>query len=236
MKRKHEDDDEEDERPRKLSANGQVNGRPVAHVPMRVTRQAAASNGAKPPSTGVPGPAALTKPRAPSFSSRPPAKPAPTRATSLPPRSNAGTLGRSTVRPSARPGVAPRPGSKPSSGAGRTASSTFAPRLDGVDEETLAQLQERMSSLVQEQMDSRDGRIAADMDAERVKIAELQTAHLALSRDLAAAKTLELTRRKELDCASDELDALRKKHAREMMDVEADMVRAPSHRRAAGMV
>jgi hypothetical protein len=38
----------------------------------------------------------------------------------------------------------------------------------------------------------------------------------------------------ELNCASDELDALRKKHAREMIGVEADMVRAPS-RRAAGM-
>jgi kinesin family protein C1 len=81
---------------------------------------------------------------------------------------------------------------------------------------------------VHREMDTRDGRIAADMDTERAKIAELQASQLALSKDLATAKTAEITRRKELDSAADELDALKKKHAREMMDVEMDMVRTLS--------
>jgi hypothetical protein len=93
-----------------------------------------------------------------------------------------------------------------------------------VNEDAFQALQDRMANMVREQMDTRDDRIAADMDAERAKIAELQSSHLALSRDLAVAKTAELTRRKELDSASDEIEAMKKKHAREMMDVEMDMV------------
>jgi kinesin family protein C1 len=93
-----------------------------------------------------------------------------------------------------------------------------------VNEEAFQALQERMLSTVQAQMDSRDGRIAADMDAERAKIAELHANHLALSKDLAASKSAEITRRKELDTRNDELEALKKKHERDMMEVEMDMV------------
>ncbi|KAA1468982.1 kinesin-domain-containing protein [Dentipellis sp. KUC8613] len=63
------------------------------------------------------------------------------------------------------------------------------------------------------------------MEAERLKVAELQSNHLALSRQLADAKTQELTQRRELVNASDEMDALKKRHARELMDLEMDLKR-----------
>ncbi|KAI0032674.1 P-loop containing nucleoside triphosphate hydrolase protein [Vararia minispora EC-137] len=61
------------------------------------------------------------------------------------------------------------------------------------------------------------------MDAERQKVVQLQENHQALSRELAAARTFELTQRRELVNASDEMDALRKRHAREIMELEMDM-------------
>ncbi|KAI0060654.1 kinesin-domain-containing protein [Artomyces pyxidatus] len=61
------------------------------------------------------------------------------------------------------------------------------------------------------------------MDSERTKVAELQANHQNLSRELAAARTQELTQRRELVNASDEIDSLKKKHGREVMDLEMDV-------------
>ncbi|KDR70965.1 hypothetical protein GALMADRAFT_75658 [Galerina marginata CBS 339.88] len=61
------------------------------------------------------------------------------------------------------------------------------------------------------------------MDAERNKVAELQANHLALSRELATAKSQELNQRRELVHASDEIENLKKKHSREVMDLEMDI-------------
>ncbi|KAF9529633.1 P-loop containing nucleoside triphosphate hydrolase protein [Crepidotus variabilis] len=61
------------------------------------------------------------------------------------------------------------------------------------------------------------------MDAERNKVAELQANHLAISRELATAKSQELNQRRELIHASDEIDGLKKKHQREVMDLEMDV-------------
>ncbi|KAF9464929.1 P-loop containing nucleoside triphosphate hydrolase protein [Collybia nuda] len=61
------------------------------------------------------------------------------------------------------------------------------------------------------------------MEAERAKVADLQANHLALSRELAVAKTQELTQRRELVSASDEIEGLKKRHAREVMDLEMDV-------------
>lgn len=61
------------------------------------------------------------------------------------------------------------------------------------------------------------------MDAERNKVAELQSNHLALSQELAKARSQELNQRRELVHASDEIENLRKKHARETMDLEMDL-------------
>jgi kinesin family protein C1 len=66
-------------------------------------------------------------------------------------------------------------------------------------------------------------RLASDMEAERNKVAELQANHLALSRELATAKSHELNQRRELIHASDELENIRKKHATEVMDLEMDL-------------
>ncbi|KAF8507948.1 P-loop containing nucleoside triphosphate hydrolase protein [Hysterangium stoloniferum] len=60
------------------------------------------------------------------------------------------------------------------------------------------------------------------MEAERSKVQELQTFHLQLSKQLADSKTAEIEQRRNLINVSDELDALRKKHAREIMDLEMD--------------
>lgn len=223
LKRKHDDTDEvnDADHPRKLSNSN--NGRPL-RTNKDATNVATTTVAAKPPSRGVPAPAPLTKPRVPSFSNRTTTRPPTTRAASLPPRSGPSTAPTrpTTTRPNASRGPTTR--SANNRPGARTASGGFAPALPNVNEETFQALQERMLSTVQAQMDSRDGRIAADMDAERAKIAELQANHLALSKDLAASKSAEITRRKELDTRNDELEALKKKHERDMMEVEMDMV------------
>ncbi|KAF9440576.1 kinesin-domain-containing protein [Macrolepiota fuliginosa MF-IS2] len=61
------------------------------------------------------------------------------------------------------------------------------------------------------------------MASERNKVAALQANHAQLSRDLAAARTQELNHRRELVGFSDEVDALKKKHAKEVMDLEMDV-------------
>ncbi|KZT07506.1 kinesin-domain-containing protein [Laetiporus sulphureus 93-53] len=61
------------------------------------------------------------------------------------------------------------------------------------------------------------------MDAERVKVAELQGNQLAMSQQLTASRTQEMAQRRELDSASDEIDQLRKRHARELEEQEIDM-------------
>jgi kinesin family member C1 len=64
--------------------------------------------------------------------------------------------------------------------------------------------------------------VTSDMEAERAKVQELQAFHTQLSKQLAESKTLEIEQRRNLISASDELDVLRKKHAREIMDLEMD--------------
>jgi kinesin family protein C1 len=61
------------------------------------------------------------------------------------------------------------------------------------------------------------------MDAERAKVAELEANHRALSLELANAKSLELDKRRELVSASDEIEKLRMKHAKEIMELEMEV-------------
>jgi kinesin family protein C1 len=61
------------------------------------------------------------------------------------------------------------------------------------------------------------------MDAERAKVADLQANHAALTRELQTAKNHEMTQLRELSHASDELQELKKKHAREVTDLELDL-------------
>ena len=66
-------------------------------------------------------------------------------------------------------------------------------------------------------------RLAADMESERAKLSELQANHLVFSRELAAARSQEVSQKRELMNFQDELDSIRKKHARELADLEADL-------------
>ncbi|KAH9947027.1 kinesin-domain-containing protein [Amylocystis lapponica] len=66
-------------------------------------------------------------------------------------------------------------------------------------------------------------RLAADMERERVKMADLQAGHDALSRQLMEARTQELAKRQELSHASVELDDMRRRHAAQVADLEDDI-------------
>jgi len=90
------------------------------------------------------------------------------------------------------------------------------------EDKRLQDLQNQVSS-IQSVQAADSARLAADMDAERTKVAALQDNHLALSRELAQARTQELSQRRELLNANDEIESLRKKHTREVMDMEMDL-------------
>lgn len=70
-----------------------------------------------------------------------------------------------------------------------------------------------------------NARISADMDAERTKVASLQAEQLSLTRHFSAARTQEPGHRRELIPHTDELEALRKWHARELLELEAEAQR-----------
>jgi kinesin family member C1 len=190
-----EEDEEAFDQPRKLPAiGGSRSGRPLQ--PSRTAPNVSSSR-------GVILPKPLTKPRAP-------------------------TLTQSTRGASAPPTSKPLP-SKPSTATrtatGRTVSGSGPVRSTNgrlSDDKRFNELQSQLTSI--EAARAADAaRLASDMDAERNKVAELQSNHLALSRELATAKSQELNQRRELVHASDEIENLKKKHAREVMDLEMDV-------------
>ncbi|KAK7687671.1 hypothetical protein QCA50_008886 [Cerrena zonata] len=147
------------------------------------------------------GPSALTQPKAPALSTTRRTQ----RATSAPPTRAA------PIRPTTA--AARRP-------VGRVASGSSLNK----PEDRFKSLQDQMSNI--EAARAADAaRLAADMEAERTKVAELQANHLALSRELSQAKTQEINQRRELGMASEELDQLKKRHANEIMDLEMDLKR-----------
>jgi kinesin family protein C1 len=76
-------------------------------------------------------------------------------------------------------------------------------------------------------------RLASQMEAERAKVADLQANHAALTRELQAAKNHEVTQLRELSHASDELQELKKRHIREVADLEFDVGKRDRELRAA---
>lgn len=93
-----------------------------------------------------------------------------------------------------------------------------------VQDKRFQSLQDQVSSI--ESARAADAaRLAAEMDRERSKLSELQANHVALTRELAAAKTQELTYHQEVIHASDQIDQLKKQHTRELEDLELDMRR-----------
>ncbi|KAI6108824.1 kinesin-domain-containing protein [Pisolithus croceorrhizus] len=81
----------------------------------------------------------------------------------------------------------------------------------------------RISSLSIESLQAASAqRLACDMDAERAKLTKLAADDRALSRQLASAKELDLDKRRALVDAADELERMRIKHQREIVDLEVE--------------
>ncbi|KAI0689513.1 kinesin-domain-containing protein [Cytidiella melzeri] len=130
-----------------------------------------------------------------------------TRATSAPPKNE-------PVRPPARPTVGAR------NAAGRTVSGLLKGKTN--DDPRFQALQEQVTSI--ESARAADAaRLAALMEAEQRKLEGLQSDHQALSKELTEARSQELSQRRELVNVSDELEALKRKHANELMDLEMEI-------------
>lgn len=63
------------------------------------------------------------------------------------------------------------------------------------------------------------------MESERTKVASLEAFRANLQTELSSTKTLELESRRNLLAASDENEALKKRHAREIADMELSLSR-----------
>ncbi|KAH9000134.1 kinesin-domain-containing protein [Lactarius akahatsu] len=214
LKRKIPSDDEHDSaQPSKLPTIAEAgSGRPTR--PLR--QNTAAMNVGATRGLGI-GPPPLTKPCPPALSGPPPTSitTRPTRATSAPPKSAAP---RHVSQPMAAPRAA---GTRTLSGPHKT--TTFAMgnfRFQPFQ----GQVQQPAANL--RTVDN--ARISADMDAERTKLASLQEEQLSLTRHLSSARTQELSHRRELIPQTDELEALRKWHARELLELEAEARRRES--------
>lgn len=144
-----------------------------------------------------------TKPRAPTLGSN---KSTSARGTSAPPTNSA----RTASKPAATRG------GRTASGSGRLGTQRAS------DDRCLDDVYTKLSS-IDEARAADTARLAAEMEAERAKVVELQENHHALSRQLALSKEQELSQRAELTIASDELDKLRRKHAQEITELEMDL-------------
>ncbi len=160
------------------------------------------------------GPPPLTKPRPPALSGSLPTTitTRPTRATSAPPKSVA-------PRYVSQPLALPRPAGV------RTVSGPQRAAFNGINTHDFCfqvSQESQMETFVSSSRMAENARLAADMDAERTKCSALQTEQLTRTRELAAARTQEIGHRRELIPKTDELEALRKWHAREILELEAD--------------
>jgi kinesin family member C1 len=129
------------------------------------------------------------------------------------------------MRPAPATATKPRPGAiKTGVGAGRPiAGSSRVARTNNEDPRYKA-LQEQVSSI--ESARAADAaRLAALMEAEQKKLEGMQADHQTLSRELAESRTAEMTQRRELVTVNDALEAAKRTHANERMDLEAEIRR-----------
>ena len=188
LKRKADDDDDElTDQPRKLPAIG------TNKLPLREIRTRANGTGA---GIGI-GPPPLTKPRAPELSKSTTLSRM-ARATSAPPKSSARSVSSSSRRPIGGAGRVP----SGSSGAG-----------DNPDH--FKSLQSQLLSLESARR-ADAAALATTLSSERAKVSELQSNHLALSRELAAAKEREREKERE------DAEEVRKRHEREVKELEGE--------------
>ena len=186
--------------------------------PMRpLTQNLTVMNGGATRGLGI-GPPPLTKPRPPALSGPPPTSitTRPTRATSAPPKSSAS---RHVSQPAAAPRAA---GTRTLSGPQKATTFTGGIGMDGFRFQPF-QGQAPQSTVGLRTVDN--ARIIADLDAERTKVASLQAERLSLTRHLSSARSQEPGHRRELIPQTDELEALRKWHARELLELEAEAQR-----------
>jgi len=118
----------------------------------------------------------------------------------------------------------PAPAARPVKG--RLASSSGPPKTTAqqrvADEKRFNDIQSKLSSIDAARAADAE-RLAKDMEAERAKVLELQSNQENLSRELATAKSEELTQRRELTYAAEEIEKLKKKFGAEILDLELDL-------------
>ena len=91
-----------------------------------------------------------------------------------------------------------------------------------VNGQQFAALQDKVSSI--EAARAADAaRVAAEMEAERAKVSELQANHLTLSQELAEARSQEVTQRRELVNASGQIEDMKRRHAREIDELDESL-------------
>ena len=198
--------DDDQDRPKKLSAIQESTT--VSQLPLHPSKTATNINSQsiKPASTASKPPMITNGPRR-----------VITRATSAPPKTSAvsSRLGASSTRPpiSSRNVTI------------RSVSSTYGrtkPVGPPEDENRIQELQNQVA-MIESARAADAARLAADMESERAKLSELQANHLVFSRELAAARSQEVSQKRELMNFQDELDLIKKKHAREIADLEVDL-------------
>lgn len=212
-KRKATDDEPDDtqNRPKKLPAIAE-NGNNQPLRPSKVLPNRAAVKGKAP---------VLPVPKATTAAAAGPATRRTTRATTAPQKSEPvrpppvrGTM--AGARGAARGGA--RGGAR-----GTTGRPAVAPlRGKAAEEARFAALQEQVTSI--ESARAADAaRIAAVLEAEQKKLEGLQSDHQNLTKELADARAQEMNQRRELVTVNDELEALKRKHANEIMDLEMEI-------------
>ena len=201
-------DDYESTHPSKLPTIAEAGtGRPTRPLGQNIS----ATNTGSTRGLGL-GPPPLTRPRPPALSGPPPTTITmrPTRATSAPPKS-------------AAPRHVPHPVALLRPAGARTASGPQRIAFNGINTYDFRVLQQsQKDSTVNSTRMAENARLATDMDAERTKVAALQAEQVTRTRELAAARTQEINHKRELIPKTDELEALRKWHARELLELEAE--------------
>ena len=195
--------DDDQDRPRKLPAIQESTA--VSQLPLRPSKTATNMNLQPVPAASKPSTTTTIGPRR-----------VITRATSAPPKSNtiSSRLGTSSTRPTA----------SSRNVTARSVSSTYG-RAKPVPPEDANRLQELQSqvAMIESARAADAARLAADMESERAKLSELQANHLVFSRELAAARSQEVSQKREMMNFQDELDSIKKAHAREIADLEVDI-------------
>ncbi|KAF8649403.1 hypothetical protein AX16_005844 [Volvariella volvacea WC 439] len=220
LKRKAVDDeeDQEEQQPRKvpaIAAAGNAN-RPIKPLQQRATRSVSAAASTR---TGIARPAAGAA--ASTAARNGPAGRQPTTRGTMATRST--TRGKSAPLPTAaaRPLAKSTTAARAPGGRGTTLGPIQRGGSVAQGAMRIGELQTQLGS-IENARAADNARLSAEMAAERAKVAELQANHMAVTQELALARSQELNQRRELHAASDIIEDLKKKHEGEIMELEQD--------------